>query len=280
MCQYCHLYLKNENSPTLEQELDYFVKDSQFSQVVVALSGGKDSLTTLFLAVKMGLTPRCLMYQNGFIPAEIVERSRQHCADLNVPLDIVEIPLYETFLQEYEVTPTKVEARTGADFCKSCSKHLDGIARAYMKQHQAHWLLFGNKTYATLSPYLSAMQRHISDAEHAYYSVNFLYLLKVTATQQKEILNAMNWQDPGLTGYTSNCLIPGFVHQARQEKLGFHPEQSYIAMEKRSGSYTQSQAEAVLASTQPEASTYPATEIKAYYQKQGWPWPKNPQKEV
>ncbi len=278
LCQYCNTYQTHHDPAILESELRYFIQSSAQAPVVVALSGGKDSLTALYLAVQIGLRPRCLMYQNGFIPQAVVTATQQHCERLGVPLDIVEDSLYAAFAQEYTLNQQTLEAKTGADFCGLCSQKLNHIAREYMHQHQARWLLFGNKTYARLTPQVSALKQHFTHDDFFYYSLNFLFLLRLKWPQQHKILQELGWKDPGLTGYTSNCLIPGFVAQARQRKLGYHPEQSYLAMEKRSGSYTRGEAEALL--TAPEESEAQRFErLRAHFQEH-WPWPEAPKTEA
>lgn len=272
LCQYCQAFADHKDSAILNEELRYFVQSSAQQPVVVALSGGKDSLTALYLAVQLGLRPRCLMYQNGFIPDAVVQATQKHCQQLGVTLDIIEETLQGAFTQEYTLSNQQITAQTGMDFCGLCSQKLNQIARTYMHTHQARWLLFGNKTYARLSPQVSALRRHQSNEDFFYYSLNFLFLLRIKWPQQQKILQEMGWQDPGLSGYTSNCLIPGFVTHARQRKLGYHPEQSYLAMERRSGSYTAHETEDLLTATE-ASETQTIEHLQAHFAQQGWRWP-------
>ena len=248
LCPYCELFQRNLDPALLRQELTQFVAAARREKVVVlALSGGKDSLTALYLAkVVLGLNLRCLMYQNGFIPAPVVQQAQKLCDQYQVPLDIVTHPLYAEFKQEYRLEDQALVATTGLDFCALCADHLNTIALQYLQQAQSHWLLLGNKVYARLSPTVSAIKIH-QCRDFRYQSVNLLYALNINWERQQQILKLMAWQDPGLAGYTSNCRIPGLVEKARRKRLQMSSDQGYIEAELRSGAYTRLEAQTLLA---------------------------------
>ncbi len=237
-CMYCQRYLKNYHAETLKQELTQFIQVAQQKPIVLALSGGKDSLTALYLAkALLQLEVRCVLYQNGFIPEHVVAQARRICEDLAVPFDVISRSLKAAFNAEYPLHQGQRIAKTGLDFCQVCAHQLGSMLVPYLQQHQSQWLLLGNKSYARLAPTVSAFKAHHRGA-FAYHSVNLLFALKITAAQQREILALMKWTDPQLPGYTSNCLIPGLVESPRLQKLGVASDRGYIELELRSGAYT------------------------------------------
>lgn len=255
ICNYCELYQANYKPEALRQELKAFVQATHQQPVVLALSGGKDSLTALYLAKEvLGLNLRCLLYQNHFIPPAVINQAQDICNKLEVPLDIVSQSLQTAFNTEYPVQNGERVAQTGMDFCGLCAEKLANIAGAYLQHHQSRWLLLGNKTYTRLKPVVSALQNNAYQ-DYVYRSVNLLFALKIKADQQKEILQRLGWVDPQFEGYTSNCRIPGLVKKARFAKLGMATDQGYIEAELRSGAFTRTQAQALLLQ---EQSTFKA----------------------
>lgn len=245
-CNYCQLYVQNYDAQALKQELNAFIQVTQKEPVVLALSGGKDSLTALYLArVLLQLEVRCVLYQNGFIPDKVIAQARRICNELSVPLDVITHSLQAEFKAEYPSHHGKRIAKTGLDFCQICARQLGAVAVPYLQKHRSQWLLLGNKNYARLQPTVSAIKPHQVEG-FAYHSVNVLYALRITASQQQAILELMNWKDPQLSGYTSNCLVPGLVEAARFEKLGVASDRGYIEMELRSGAYTLAEVEHLL----------------------------------
>lgn len=245
-CHYCQLYTQNHDLQYLKQELAGFIQAAQQETVVLALSGGKDSLTALYLAkVLLEFNLRCVLYQNGFIPDTVIEQAQRICDELSVPLDVITYSLRAEFKTEYPLHHGKRVAKTGLDFCQVCARQLGAVVVPYLQTHQSQWLLLGNKNYARLQPKVSGVKSHrVNDFE--YHSVNLLYALTITARQQQEILELMNWKDPQLSGYTSNCLVPGLVEAARFEKLGVASDRGYIEMELRSGAYTLAEVQHLL----------------------------------
>lgn len=247
LCDYCQLYQENYSPEALRQELTDFVKATHQKPVVLALSGGKDSLTALYLAKEiLQLDIQCLLYQNHFIPTGVIKQAQRICDELKVPLTIVNHSLQTEFNAEYPLQNGERVAQTGLDFCGLCAQKLGHIAGEYLQSQKIRWLLLGNKTYTQLKPRVSALQSNVYEG-YFYHSVNLLFALKIKTEQQKEILQRLAWIDPKLEGYTSNCQIPGLVKKARFQKLGMTADQGYIEAELRSGAFTQAEAQALLA---------------------------------
>ncbi len=247
ICQYCQMYASHYDERMLIAEKQMFVEDVQAQPpALLALSGGKDSLTALYLLVEiLQVQTHAFLYQNGFIPDFIVEKAREFCDFYQVPLTVVERPLYQQFRQEYALNGEQLVARTGLDFCYLCSGRLNQISFDLCDQLGAQWVVLGNKVYTQLKPYVSSIAWGTLQGRRRQ-SINLLYTLGIQNIHQQYILKKMGWTDPGLPGYTSNCWIPGLVEQARRQRLQAHPDQGYIERELRSGAYTPSQAQVLL----------------------------------
>lgn len=268
LCLYCQQYNQNYDPDFLQQELKAFVRSAKDKTVVLALSGGKDSLSALYLAHLMGLNVRAFLYQNGFIPDSIVDFAQAICKNLNIPLEIYTHHLDQAFRDEYYFEKKEMIAKSGLDFCSLCAKHLNVVALKHLKKHNSQWILLGNKVYAQLSPRVSAIKKHRKQ-KYSFCSINFLFALRISQSQQDKILSSIAWRPPKLKGYTSNCLIPGFVEQARRRRLGSHSDQGYIEMELRSGAYTLEEAEQLLSVDE----DVDESSVKTYFKEKGWSAP-------
>ncbi len=267
LCNYCVAYQEGYDQDYLNTELREFLVAVREQTVVVAFSGGKDSLTALFLAKEvLGLKVRCFLYQNGFIPEAVIAQAQSMCQKLQVPLDIHTHTLEDRFRQEYYAEGQMIKARTGVDFCSLCAHHLNKHIQPYLQAHHSHWVILGNKVYTQLSPHVSAVKQHAFANGTSYYSINFLFALKVNEERQAHILKTLEWQAPNLKGYTTNCLIPGFVEAARRQKLGVNSNQGYIEMELRSSTYTRKHAKALLKPMEGNTIQH----IEDYFDQQGW----------
>jgi hypothetical protein len=244
VCLACHLYETHYDRRMLLAERQLFLDEvTPQNPALLALSGGKDSLTALYLLADVLKVPtRAFLYQNGFIPAEIVVQAQNLCDRYGVDLIVVEDSLVPAFEQEYtRDRDGKLQALTGLDFCRLCSTQVHRVGLELSAQYNSRWMVFGNKVYTELEPYVSSIK--MADINgHRHHSINLLYTLGIQTAHQNHILKAMNWKDPGLAGYTSNCLIPGLVAEAREKKLKMHADQGYIERELRSGAYNRQEA--------------------------------------
>lgn len=253
VCQDCLRYAEHFDPAYLRAERTFFLEAVQTSSpVVLALSGGKDSLTALYLLAEVLQVPTvAFLYQNGFIPAAVVEQAERMCDRYRVPLQIVtNQDLLDAFAAEYWLdSDGRLRARTGHDFCQLCSQQVQKVALACCEQQGASWVVFGNKVYTQLLPQVSSLRTWIHNGKRLH-SINLLYTLGLSSRHQGPILKQMGWQDPGLAGYTTNCLLPGLVAEARRERLQMQTDQGYIERELRSGAYSSAEAAALLAASE------------------------------
>ncbi len=242
LCEFCNRYVQNYDADWLENELLGFLKALKASgqPLLLALSGGKDSLSCLFLLREVLDFPvKAFTYDNGFIPAEVLEQTARICESLKTPWEVLKNPLYEAFQAEYiPDRQGRLVAQTGLDFCQICAGQVKNLLMFICEREGLRFVAFGNKTYTRLHPKVSCLKTLPTPQGGQLHLIHLLFALRTNTAQQAEILAALNWQDPGLGGYTSNCQVPGLVAAARKRKTGFASDAGYIEMEYRSGAYT------------------------------------------
>src|SRR5262245_51654261 len=105
VCSICKAYAARLDWGLIDAELASFILEHARADgppAIVALSGGKDSLCSLVLCVRQLKIPTvALLYDNGFIPSEVIDQARRVCETLGTPFEVVR--------------PTADEARTFAD---------------------------------------------------------------------------------------------------------------------------------------------------------------------
>ena len=95
-CKYCHIHDEMEKShmPGLNLEKELQEKIDQIKRVgkgkkydcVAGVSGGRDSTYTLLTAVKLGLRPLAVHFDNGWNSDISVQNIKKACEKLNVEL--------------------------------------------------------------------------------------------------------------------------------------------------------------------------------------------------
>lgn len=80
LCRTCELYFKNYNKNLLSIELELFKSFIGSGKgkydIMVALSGGKDSSATLYQIKQMGFTPLAYTFNHGYFHPYIYKRAR------------------------------------------------------------------------------------------------------------------------------------------------------------------------------------------------------------
>lgn len=242
LCEFCTRYLQNYDSDWLEQELLGFLQALKASgkPLLLALSGGKDSLSCLFLLREvLDIPVQAFTYDNGFLPEEVLNQTARICDALKTPWERIKNPLYDAFQAEYRPdSQGRLMAQTGLDFCQICAGQVKNLLMQICERDGLRFVAFGNKTYTRLTPKVSCLKTLPTPQGGQVHLIHLLFALRTNTTQQAEILSELNWKDPGLGGYTSNCLVPGLVAAARKRKTGFASDAGYIEMEYRSGAYS------------------------------------------
>ena len=229
---------------------------------LVAYSGGKDSSIALYLAKRvLNLNVIAYTLDNGFIPDEVLKRSKSICDFLEVPLVVVKDDIYNNFLENYELdsTSNKWFAKKKKDLCSDCSNKIFSNLRSLLDKYKIQRVITGLNTYHDLSEFsVRSVKKYwyqsIDSSKSFYWHIALPYTMQINMEMQNDILQKINWSDINLKGYTSNCLIPGFTEGLCQTKSKYNLDIVYLAKEKRSG-YFKNNDESFLQLLKPKIMT-------------------------
>lgn len=103
----------------------------------VAMSGGKDSIATLYIAKKLGLKPLAIMIDNGFLINEMIQNAHKVCSELNVDLVIHKSELIPNIFR------ILLKENMNIYFCRVCHLLLDVEIKNICLDNNIHLLLSG-----------------------------------------------------------------------------------------------------------------------------------------
>jgi len=245
ICNLCQTFQKNFSQQRLHEELQGFLAEKNTGKydVILALSGGKDSFTALYLAKKeLDLNVLAFTYQNGFIPEKVIRQSKKICQKLNVDFVIKERSLQKSL--DHYLNCQDYSLSKNFDFCSLCSQNISAYSIKLMKEHDTFRLITGDNCYESISPYVSAIRRYKPFGyKRETITINLPFALRVTKRQQEKILQKIGWKNPKISKYSSNCQIPNLIEKKFIEINGFHSEYGYLQKEIRSGFYTREEGE-------------------------------------
>lgn len=246
-CSVCQAYDAAFTARGLAEDLAFF--EARLADAppggpaaVVAVSGGKDSLSTLYLAkVVRGWRVAAYLFDNGFIPPAVVDQVRRICAALDVPLHVDELrggPRAAFAKEVAAVTPT------GATPCDTCATRLNaGLARLCARLG-IQQVIFGTNYYAAWLDRPSALAFHRGPP--TLFALNLPYALGTTAVQTRANVRRLGAQIHELPGVSTNCRVPGIVQRRIGRKLGHVPELEVLSLEVMVGHLSRRAALAVL----------------------------------
>jgi predicted PP-loop superfamily ATPase len=242
-CQICDYYNKNFNKDFLREELDSFIDKSSSNSVLnaaVAFSGGKNSAYALYLSkIKLGLNVKAFLLDNGFIPDAVKSRAKWFCDKLNVDLVIIKDTIVDDFnsIYSYDKKNDKWTFDKPIDLCYHCNFKINFNLGKFILDSNINKVIFGVNTYLDLSPKISSIKKTFNYFDHeTYYQVLALpYSLQVSEKEERDDLLMLGWYDIDIKGYSSNCLIPGFLNSICKSKVKVPFDLAYLSKELRSG---------------------------------------------
>jgi hypothetical protein len=196
-------------------------------KAVVAVSGGKDSLSTLYLAkVVKGWPVAAYLFDNGFIPKDVIEQARAMCARVEVPLHV------ESLRGERRTSFAKAVASvtaTGPTPCDACGLGMNaGLARLCKRLGTPN-VIFGTNFYASWLDRPSALALH--PGKPPLLALNLPYAMRVTAREAKQNVTALGATVLQQQGVSTNCRVPGLVEARIGRTLGHVPELELLSLE-------------------------------------------------
>lgn len=237
-CNICNVYFKNFDKSHLKKEID-FLKSFKGTgkgkyDVVVGLSGGKDSTATLYTLKQMGFTPLTVTFNLGYLPKTTLPRSRAMAKLLDTDYEVIDIRKYirkidldsykktiqiyeEPFTLETKIKFQKayqigrkhysVKCKHSPIFVRTCQLCRRMVIRAYYDEtlkRGAQAMILGINEWTNLSAaqqgagYKVSGMRKLQPIKNKppVYVFHLPFLLQRTSAETKKILAKIGWKPP------------------------------------------------------------------------------------
>ncbi|MFA6161203.1 MAG: shikimate kinase [Patescibacteria group bacterium] len=237
-CNICSSYIKNIDLNHLKKELD-FLKSFKGSgkgkyDVLVGISGGKDSTATLFTVNQMGLTPLAITLDLGYLPETTIPRARNTAKLLNTDYEVIDIKKYirkidlnsykktiklyeepftfETkikFKKAYEIGRKhySVKCKHSPIFVRTCQLCRRMVIRSYYEEalkRGVNVMILGINEWTNLSAAQKGKEYKVSGVRKLQptknkppvYVFHLPFLLQRNSKDTKKILDKMGWKPP------------------------------------------------------------------------------------
>ncbi|AIU69424.1 hypothetical protein TEU_03160 [Thermococcus eurythermalis] len=225
ICRECQVYLKHPiEGEKIRKELEELMKD--VDRAVVAYSGGKDSVVSLYLAKEVYKVPEleAVMIDHGLMAEEAIENAKRIAEYLRVPFKVLRYDYSDIFREAL---------LNGESPCRRCSKRTMEKLRKYALKNGYRYIITGHELPFGHHPY-----RLMSGGV-----IQIRLLSMMTEEERFEILKELPFEFPELPGYTTNCLVLGPALERYWEKHGHSFEHRRIAALVRYGLMSRERAE-------------------------------------
>lgn len=237
---YCHIcsdYIKNFDRKHLMKELEFletFKGTGKKHDVIVGISGGKDSTATLYTIKKMGFNPLAVTFNLGYLPKTTIPRAREMAKLLGVDYEVVDIRKYirKIDLESYKKTAAiydlpfdldtkikfqkayaegrrhySIKCKHSPVFVRSCQLCRRMVVRAYYGEtlkRGARAFVLGINEWTNLSAAQSGKKYKVSGLRKLQprksappvYIFHLPFLLQRTSKETKKILDFIGWTPP------------------------------------------------------------------------------------
>jgi broad-specificity NMP kinase/tRNA(Ile)-lysidine synthase TilS/MesJ len=237
-CNICNSYLKNFDGYYLKKELE-FLKSFKSSgkgkyDVLVGISGGKDSTATLYTVKKLGFEPLAVTFNLGYLPETTIPRARETAKLLKTDFELIDIRKYirkidldsykktvklyeepftletkQKFKESYEEGRKhySIKCKHSPIFVRSCQLCRRMVIRAYYYEslkRGVNAIILGMNEWTNLSAAQVGRQYKVSGIRKlqpfknkpAVYVFHLPFLLQRNYKQTKKILDKIKWKPP------------------------------------------------------------------------------------
>lgn len=277
-CNICETYAKNFDKKILAKELKFFKSFRKNSRgkynIMVGLSGGKDSSATLYQIKKMGFTPLAFTFDTGYFHPYIYQRAINVAKKCEVDYEIIPVKKYITkkmlrrFHQMTELYRKNKKDEFIKDYLKGREKY-KGVVRPcwvcreliiHARYFEAlkrgvqiiavginEWTSLKQST--TQGKFVVSAIRKLKPFKNkpAVYIVHFPFLIQRKLKDTKKILKKIGWNYyHSVQSNAASCLLACAAEKPLCENLGFHPDTTRLAREITVGFLTKQEAKETL----------------------------------
>lgn len=229
-CSVCRAYTAAFDRDHLRRELAEAVDSAGTHGCLVAVSGGKDSLSTLYhVRVTLGLDATAVIFDNGFIPEEVMDQTEKCTRSLGVELVRVRAEEEEEEAFRRRVLRSRSESESP---CARCSRLMNRSFARAAGERGVRVVFTGTNFFSpwwNLANPPSGKARLHQDSEANIYHLP--YLAGLTHEDVRRHLDAMDARIIPVGGASSNCRVPAIVERRVRPDLGHVPELEVLALE-------------------------------------------------
>lgn len=278
LCSVCETYEQNLNKQSLSEELEFFKlfvgSGSGKYDIMVGLSGGKDSSATLYRVKEIGFTQLAFTFNTGYFHPYIYRRARSVAKKCRVDYEIIPVRQYVTpemlkkFRQMAELYKRNKREELLEDYtmgregyrgvarpCWVCreliihARYFEAIKRGVQV------IAIGINEWTSLKQSTSQGKFVVSAIRKlnpfpdkpVVYVVHFPFLMQATLKDTKEVLRKIGWNYyHNVQSNAASCLLALAAEKPLYDSLGFHPDTTRLAREVTVGFITKEEAKRAL----------------------------------
>lgn len=277
-CNICQAFFKNFDKKSLVKELGFFKSfigsGKGKHDIMVGLSGGKDSSATLYRLKEMGFTPLAFTFDIGYFHPYIYRRARNVAKMCRVDYEIIPVKKYitkeilrgfrrmaelyrrdkkEEFIKDY--VTGRSQYRGVIRPCWVCRKLIIHSRYFEALKHGVRAIAIGINEWTSLRE-SSSQKKFVVSAirklkpfpdKPAVYIVHFPFLIQAKLKDTKKVLKKMGWNYyRSVQSNAASCLLACAAEKPLYKNLGFHPDTTRLAREVTVGFLTKQEAKKAL----------------------------------
>jgi PP-loop superfamily ATP-utilizing enzyme len=248
VCSICTAYEAHLDWQAIDNELAMFIVDhakADAAPAIVAFSGGKDSMAALVQCVRTLKIPTvALLYDNGFIPDDVIEQATRVCEALDVPFEIArQAP---TDARAFADIVDNATAKTASP-CNACSAQIFKFLEAKADALGSTWLVVGTNYHAGWQQPITALNTRKTPRGRLIRRIHLPFAMRMTHDDTLSILDDLGAVIHKQRGASSNCRVPEIVQGRIAKSLGHPTELEDLSLEVMAGHLTRQAALAELA---------------------------------
>lgn len=270
LCNICHDYKEHFNQKSLEAERDFLmshINRSKKYDIMVAISGGKDSFGALSTIKELGFTPLAFTFRIGYLSKNIFEKAATCAAKLKTDHVIIDVKRYVNSIEKkcfkmmaevYDEPQSEklsvkmknlynegrklysVKSNIAFPFIRPCQICRKYVIRAYYAEavkRKIKIIVLGINEWAAIKDgnYSAIRVLKPFKSKPPVYIVHLPFLMQRNLKQTKAIAQKNGWCRGLKESYVntggSACLLANASERKAALMLGFHLDSSRLARE-------------------------------------------------